>query len=344
MKFTSRLALSSTVILLLAACSSNPEARRQAKQDFDYLDAPALEAMRVPEGMNMPVYSDYRIPEGQFQGGTGPEVDIRSPVQVLELIPGARTQVDADGTVTVWLVSEENLEKVWDVFKRAVTRSGVDVRRREPGLIETNWIRWTQEGDDEAGISSRYLIRMVMDGRRFGFMVKPLEFKKEGFDALPADQLTRQRYSAIMTNLITSRYDQEMREEAQRLAQQQIKRIPISMGQDRSGLPVIIARASYDVFWERIPSLLNKSGFTLEGRNRSQGEIDVRFKPADDEFWQELGVKPIRLGSRTYKVQLGDLGNRTSINVTDGNGKPVAEQDLESLALAFAAFVERSAE
>ncbi len=342
MKFTSRLTLSSSLILLLAACSSDPESRRQAKQDFNYLEATTLEAFQLPEGERMPAASDYAIPVGEYQGGLGAEVDIRSPVQVLELIPGARTQIDADGTVTVWLLSEQSLNNLWDVFQRSIDRAGVEVERREPGLVETDWIEWTQEGDSEAGISSRYAVRMVTEGRRYGFRVEQIDWRKEGYDAAMSDKVSSHRYTAIMTNLITSRYDQELREEAQRVAQQQIKRIPISMGQDRSGLPVIIARASYDIFWERVPSLLGKSGFDLEGRNRSQGEIDVRFKAEDDEFWQELGVKPIRLDNRAYKIQLGDLGNRTSINVTDSTGKPIEEKDLETLALAFSALVDLS--
>ena len=51
---------------------------------------------------------------------------------------------------------------------------------------------------------------------------------------------------------------------------------PDFMGQTGSGLPVIIARALYNVFWERLPEVLGQLGFTVEGRNRSQGVVEVQ--------------------------------------------------------------------
>lgn len=38
-----------------------------------------------------------------------------------------------------------------------------------------------------------------------------------------------------MTNLVTTRYDSDVRAEAARRAQELVKQIPITMGSDRSG-------------------------------------------------------------------------------------------------------------
>ncbi|RND29343.1 outer membrane protein assembly factor BamC, partial [Vibrio cholerae] len=87
----------------------------------------------------------------------------------------------------------------------------------------------------------------------------------------------KERYNAFMTNLVTTRYDSDVRAEAARRAQELVKQIPITMGSDRSGFPVIIARTPYDVLWQRLPELLPKMGFTIEERNQSQGTVKAKY-------------------------------------------------------------------
>ncbi|MDG2932629.1 outer membrane protein assembly factor BamC, partial [Vibrio parahaemolyticus] len=52
-------------------------------------------------------------------------------------------------------------------------------------------------------------------------------------------------------------------------------------------------------------------------------------------------VKPVELAAGKYTFLLGDLGNRTSINITDSSGKPVEEEFLKSLAPVLAATVKQ---
>ncbi|MDF5404303.1 outer membrane protein assembly factor BamC, partial [Vibrio parahaemolyticus] len=114
-----------------------------------------------------------------------------------------------------------------------------------------------------------------------------------------------------------------------------------TMGKDRSGLPVIIARAQYNMLWQRLPNILPKMGFKIEERSQSQGTITAKYASPDDEFWNDIGVKPVELAAGKYTFLLGDLGNRTSINITDSSGKPVEEEFLKSLAPVLAATVKQ---
>nr|WP_086941211.1 outer membrane protein assembly factor BamC [Thaumasiovibrio occultus] len=338
MIFTPKRVLAGSVLLLLTACSNN-EALRQAKQDFKYLDTPPLGELNVPAGSQLPVLNDYDIPAmTQYQGPIGSQVDIRPPVQVLALIPGARTDVDNKGNVQIWLAKPEDLTRLWRVTNEMLVQNQVATRVQTGDTIETDWISWEQSGDDNSDVKSRYVIRQVNEGRQAGLDISLVEWQRGG-QQLEIDRALVDRYSALMTNLITVQYDEELRAETLRIAQEQIKQIPVSMGRDRSGLPVIIARTTFDVFWERAPSLLDEAGFTLDSRNRSQGELMVKFKAEDDEYWEQLGVKPIRLDNRTYRIQLGDLGNRTSINITDTQGKALPEEALQSLAVGLGALL-----
>ncbi|MCC4799016.1 outer membrane assembly protein BamC [Enterovibrio norvegicus] len=337
MKPVFKLGLCAVVVASLAACSSS-ESRRQASDDFEYLEsAPLSEWQNLPD--QQPEFSGaYTIPNRDFAGPTGRNIDIRPPQQILELIPGARYERDAKG-VTVWMPREEQSERVWQTINTLIEENQIPVRTSSIDGVETDWLVWTLEDDDEV-IESRYTVVPVSDRSRSGFRIDMIEWKRNG-QAEDVSVDMRDRYSAQMTNMITSRYDGDLREEARIRAAQLVKNIPISLGKDRSGLPVIIARAPYDVFWERLPAILGQLGMTVEDRNRSQGTLTVKYKAPDDEFWEEIGTKPLQLDRDNYDIQLGDLGNRTSINVTDSAGKPIAEEQLASLSPVLVAAVER---
>ncbi|EAS41398.1 outer membrane protein assembly factor BamC [Photobacterium profundum] len=334
-----RLVLTTVMVASLAACSGSADRRRQANQDFTYLESKPLESWTLPAGAEPFSTDDYAIQNKIYQGEIGSGVDIRPPQQVLELIPGARSVKDADG-VALLLPKAEELSKVWLLIQGIIADQNVGIRNQTANSIETDWVSWTHE-DEDTEIGSRYLIEKSSEPNRYSFKVSLIDWREDGVEK-PVSVVNKERYSIAMLNLVTAKYDQQVRDEARLRAQELVKQIPISMGKDRSGLPVIIARAAYDVFWERLPSLVEDLGFTVEGRNRSQGVVEVKFRSPDDAFWTELGAKPIMLDDSTYKLQLGDLGNRTSINVTDSNGKPITEEALNTIAPVFALAIERA--
>ncbi|AXB32126.1 outer membrane protein assembly factor BamC [Vibrio campbellii] len=337
MKLSSQLVLSSLAVFVLTACSGGANQRRQAKDDFEYLNTPALEEWSVPAGAQPQFYPNYRIPQGNYAGGIGKEVDIRPPQQVLELIPGARLDRSNDGEVTLWLLRKDELDKVWQTVQEMVSENKIPVENQTDNRIETGWVTWNSP-DEDMEIGSRYEItRGEMNGRH-GFKVSLIDWR-EGNQVKEVTRTNRERYNVFMTNLVTARYDQHVRKEAQRKAQELVKHIPITMGKDRSGLPVIIARAQYNVVWNRLPDTLPKMGFKIEERSQSQGTVTAKYASPDDEFWNDIGVKPVDLAPGKYTLLLGDLGNRTSINITDSAGKPVEEELLKSLAPVLAAVV-----
>lgn len=341
MKFSRQLVISSLAVLVLSACSGSPEKRRQAKDDFDYLETKPFESWTLLKDAKGEFYPNYDIPVGQYVGPIGSDVDIRPPQQVLELIPGARSEVK-DGVVTLWLLREEELDTVWQTLQEMIEQHSLKLIDNRAERIETDWFEWESE-DEEHLLGARYLFEKFEASKRYGFKVSLIEWSEDG-RVKEVSRTNRERYNIFMTNMITSTYDQKLRAEAEQKALQLVKQIPISMGSDRSGLPVIIARAQYSVFWQRAVSILPKIGFNLEERNQSQGLIKAKYSSPDDEFWTSIGTKPLTLDSKTYTFLLGDLGNRTSINITDSSGKPVTEDVLESIVPVIAAVIEKQAE
>ncbi|WP_264876965.1 outer membrane protein assembly factor BamC [Vibrio agarivorans] len=336
MKFSHQLVVGSLAVFVLSACSGSASQRRQAKDDFEYLNTPELTEWKAAEGSQVEVYPNYRIPQGEYQGEIGRSVDIRPPQQILELIPGARVERD-NGEATLWLLRGEEQERVWQTMLGMLANTNTDIVNQTNDRVETGWVTWNSE-DEDVELGSRYEITRFEANNRYGFKISLIDWKEAGI-VKPVSATNKERYNALMTNQVTARYDQQLREEAERKAQELVKQIPITMGTDRSGLPVIIARTQYNVLWQRLPSLMPNMGFTIEERNQSQGQMKARFAAQDDEFWQEIGVKPVNLEAGVYTFLFGDLGNRTSINITDSKGKPVAEELLQDMAPVIAALV-----
>ncbi|EJK2114858.1 outer membrane protein assembly factor BamC [Vibrio navarrensis] len=334
MKFSRQLVLSSLAVLVLTACSSSPTQRRQAKDDFTYLETADLQTWNLPEGATAQFYPNFDIPQGNFSGGIGQEVDIRPPQQILELIPGARYERN-QGEITLWLIKQEEAEEVWQTVLNMLAERQIPIQTSSETHVETGWLVWKSE-DEETDIGSRYSVDRFEANNRYGFRISLIDWR-EGAQIKPVTLTNKERYNVFMTNLVTSQYDQNKRDEAQRKAQELVKQIPITMGSDRSGFPVIIARTPYNVLWQRLPTILPRIGFNIEERNQSQGTLKAKYASPDDEFWNEIGVKPLELKSGTYTFLFGDLGNRTSINVTNSAGKPVEEELLKSLAPVLAA-------
>ncbi len=339
MKVNTRFIAGSLMIALLSACTSGAAERRQANPDFDYVDTQPLKKWQQPADSKVEFNGQYNIPKGNYIGGIAEQVDIRPPQQVLELIPGARIE-EQEGVVTAWLSDEKSANKLWQTMLILIEKRNIDIILQTDTRIETDWFSWQSE-DEDYEFAARYDIDKRVENNRHGVQVSLVDWQVDGKNAV-ATQANKKRYNVLMTNLFASAYDDRLREEARIRAEELVRRIPITMGQDRSGLPIIIARAPYDVFWERTSELLPAMGLIIDERNRSQGSIKVKYTNLGRDFWQELAVKPPKLTDSTYHFILGDLGNRTSINIANAAGKPVDEAVLKSIASAFSAMIEKS--
>lgn len=91
---------------------------------------------------------------------------------------------------------------------------------------------------------------------------------------------------------------------------------------------------NYDNAWRRVGLSLDRSGFSVEDRDRSAGYYFVRyvpFVPTQKEKKGFLGrlfskrkAKPVQ--TVRYRVNLQDRGNNIIVRVQDENGKPVTHQ------------------
>jgi outer membrane protein assembly factor BamC len=70
---------------------------------------------------------------------------------------------------------------------------------------------------------------------------------------------------------------------------------------------------------------------------RSTGSMAVTYKPLSDSAWQDLGAKDPGLVSGDYKLQVGDLDNRSSLQFIDPKGHTLTQSQNDALVAVFQA-------
>ena len=96
------------------------------------------------------------------------------------------------------------------------------------------------------------------------------------------------------------------------------------------GINKIVIQESFDVAWRRIGLALDRTGFTVEDRDRLQGTYFVRFvdsTPDDRGFFARIfsKSKPVA-GPVKYRLKILGVENKTLVNIQNANGQRSEER------------------
>lgn len=326
--------VSLSLIMLLAACSSDSRYKRQVNGNEAYLSATPLADLHAPSGMILPVENgDYNIPSTASKGAVGMALDIRPPAQPLALVSGARTQFTGD-TATL-LVDAGRGTNLWPQVVSAVQAKNYVITKRDDAAqsLTTDWVQW-QRADEDQQYRGRYQVSVKQQGYQQSVVVKLLTLQQG--EKPVADAASLQRYSTEMMNSIANSIDQTQTSQQNAMGSH-ISVINVQSGADDTGLPLLVIRAPFNMVWERLPGTLEKVGMTVTDKTRSTGSLTVTYKPISDSAWAKLGAHDPDLAAGDYKLQVGDLNNRSSLQFTDPKGHILTQSQNDALVAVFQA-------
>lgn len=324
-----------SLVMLLAACSSDSRYKRQVSGDESYLEAAPLAELHAPAGMILPVTTgDYTIPVTNGSGAVGKALDIRPPAQPLALVSGARTQIAGD-TATL-LVEKGRSNTLWPQVVSVIQAKNYTISKRDDAsqTLTTDWVDWNRLDEDEQ-YRGRYQISVKPQGYQQAVTVKLVNLEQAGKPV--ADAASMQRYSAEMMNVISAGLDKTATDAANAAQSRSAATMDVQSAADDTGLPMLVVRGPFNVVWQRLPAALEKVGMKVTDSTRSQGSIAVTYKPLSDSNWQELGASDPGLVSGDYKLQVGDLGNRSSLQFIDPKGHTLTQSQNDALVAVFQA-------
>ncbi len=328
-----------SLVMLLAACSSDSRYKRQVSGDESYLDAAPLAELHAPAGMILPVQNgDYTIPVANGSGAVGKALDIRPPAQPLALVSGARTQFTGD-TATLMVENGRN-STLWPQVVSILQGKNYSIDKRDDATqtLTTGWVDWNRLDEDQQ-YRGRYQISVKPQGYQQAVVVKLVNLEQAGKPV--ADAASLQRYSTEMLNVISSGLDKTAADAQNAAENRSVSTLNVQSAADDTGLPMLVVRGPFNVVWQRLPSVLEKVGMKVTDSTRSTGSIAVTYKPLSDSSWQELGARDPGLASGDYKLQVGDLDNRSSLQFIDPKGHTLTQSQNDALVAAFQAAFNR---
>lgn len=325
-----------SLVMLLAACSSDQRYKRQVSGDESYLEVPAQKALNTPAGMILPVQNgDYDIPPVTLNGAVGKTLDIRPPLQPLALLNGSRTQISGS-TATLLLENSAQNSQLWPQVVRVVQDKGFTIASRQDAsqTLTTDWIMW-QRQDEDVQYQGRYQISVQPQGYQVAVVVKLLELQQQTNPVVEPSQL--QRYTGLMLNTISEELDSQATARENALANRTSGSLDVQSGADDTGLPLLVVRGPYSVVWERLPTALDKIGMKVSDRSRPQGSVSVTYRAPSSGTWNDIGARDPELPNGDYKLQVGDLDNRSSLQFIDSKGHTLSQSQNDALVAVFQA-------
>jgi outer membrane protein assembly factor BamC len=117
---------------------------------------------------------------------------------------------------------------------------------------------------------------------------------------------------------------------------------PTALASNANGQPVVQIEEGFDRAWRRVGLALDRTGFTVEDRDRKQGIYFVRYVPATSEN-SEPGFfsKIFSGGNKTneaskFQIAVRSTGNSTTVSVMDEKGAPDSSATAQRIVKVIA--------
>jgi len=312
--------------------------------------------------------SRYVVPAGGSVSAAGFEAaqSVASPATA-QTAPNSLgdVRVERDGN-TRWLVVKRPADKLWDPTREFWTESGflLTVDQANVGIMETDWaenraklpqdfIRQTlgKVIDSLYSTSERDKFRTRMERRADGsteifishrgmqeVYSEKLERSQTVWQPRPADpELEAEMLRRLMVKLGGATEVQ---------SKQLIAATPVVATSAQiataNGAPVVQINEPFDRAWRRVGLTLDRTGFTVEDRDRSQGVYFVRYvAPNADRKEQGFLGKifnrdPDAQAPVRYRILVRGEGTGTTVSVLGEGGSPAPAVDANRIVRVIA--------
>ncbi|MBS3935927.1 MAG: outer membrane protein assembly factor BamC [Sulfuritalea sp.] len=370
-----RLAIVAAAVALLSGCAGNilPEPKK-----IDYQSAGKLPALEVPPDLTQPARDGrYVVPDigprgtatfSEYAAERGPGAVVATGAAVLPNVEQVR--IERAGTQR-WLVAAGTPEQLWPQIKAFWQETGflVATELPEAGVMETDW------AENRAKLPQD-ILRATL-GRVFDSLYSTAERDKfrtrleQGVAAGTTEIYISHR--GMYEIYITEGKDQtrwQPRPADPELEAEMLRRLMVRLGVEESRAKTLMAgerqadraqltRASegagiltlqepFDRAWRRVGLALDRVGFTVEDRDRSQGMYYVRYvdpaagaKKRDEKGWLDRlafwrGDAPAADVRIQYRIHVQGEGADSRVRVlTREGGVDDSETARRILGLLF---------
>jgi outer membrane protein assembly factor BamC len=383
MKKTVLAILSASLLFTVTACSTIDDLAEKSK--IDYKSAGKRPTLEVPPDLTSPTSTDRgTVGTGSTTASTFQRTAaqgtpaVASTAGVLPTVPGVR--VERSGTQR-WLAVDMKPEQLWPIVRDFWTDSGFNLAVQSPqtGILETEWAenRAKIPQDGIRAMIGKALDAVYSTGERDKFRVR--------IDSSGSGSELYLSHKGMVESLVGQTKETSLwqpRAADPDLEAEFLRRIVLRLGVDnnRAQAVAIAAKASpsstaatpvvnnskarivgsgatialeiadepFDRGWRRIGLALDRGGFTVEDRNRSEGVYFVRYVDPELEssasrekgFLGKLFSKDNDIKPKTFRISVKANGTQTNVSVADDKGVALTDPTDQKVATRMVTLIQ----
>ena len=284
-------------------------------------------------------------------------------------VPGLPTAATAVGDVRIeragtqrWLVVNRPADQLWPLVRDFWQENGFLLAMDQPnlGIMETDW------AENRAKIPTDFIRNSL--GKLFDSAYSTAERDKfrtrlersasgteifvshrgmiEVYSNVQKDQTMWQPRptdpeleAEFLRRLMVKLGAPQLQAQSTPAAQSEIK--PTSRVSTIGSQPVVLIDEPFDRAWRRVGLALDRTGFTVEDRDRSQGTYFVRYVPPSPDkkepgFFGKLFSRTSNEQPLKYRITVKGEGQTTTVAVLNSSGAPEASQDAQRIVQVIA--------
>jgi outer membrane protein assembly factor BamC len=328
---------------------------------IDYKSATKAPSLEVPPDLTqLSRDSRYVVPGGAVSANS---------YQVGQSIPNLPTAATAVGDVRIeragnqrWLVVNRPADQLWGPVRDFWQESGFLLAMDQPnlGIMETDWAenRAKLPQDFIRGTIGKVLDGLYSTSERDKFRTRFERSPSGGTEIFISHRGMQEVYSSQQKDQTVW----QPRPSDPELEAEFLRRLMVRLGapqaqaqaaagvpSDRptsrvaslNNLPVVQIDEPFDRAWRRVGLALDRTGFTVEDRDRSQGTYFVRYVPPNPDkkepgffgklFSREKNEQPLK-----FRINLKSEGQSTTVSVLNANGAPETSQNAQRIVQVIA--------
>ncbi len=265
-----------------------------------------------------------------------------------------------------WLVVSETADQLWSQMLDFIEKMGLSVAKQSPaaGIVETNW---AENRASAGGKVERFFSKITGQGAGTGqrdrFRIRLERGEKPGTTEI---YLTHRGLQSVVvqdtgpvnltgrelegsTAWIARPNDPELEVEMLRLLMVHLGTAPTrakaiiaspepvpdraKLVRAENGYPYLTVADSRERAWRRVGLSLDRIGFTVEDRDRSQWTYFVRYIDPGEETKKKKKKKKKKKEQQNveYQIALQSMDEGTKVEVRDNNGQPEASKTSEQI-------------
>ncbi|TFY97126.1 outer membrane protein assembly factor BamC [Ramlibacter humi] len=347
---------------IVAACAALAACSVLENDRIDYKSASKGPTLEVPPDLTqLSRDSRYQVPGGPVTA---------SAYQVGTAAPSVPTAANTVGDVRMeragdkrWLVINRPADQLWTPVRDFWQENGFLLSTDQPnlGIMETDW------AENRAKIPQDFIrstIGKAFDGiyslpERDRFRTRLERSANGGTEIYISHRGMAEVYAGRAGDSTTW----QVRPADPELEAEMLRRLMVRLGvpqeqakaQAASGVvkttsrvatvnnaPVVQIDEGFDRAWRRVGLALDRTGFTVEDRDRSQGTYFVRYVPPNPDkkepgFLAKLfSASPKAEQPLKYRIAVKSQGEATTVSVLNAQGAPDASSDAQRIVQVIA--------